>query len=255
MGVVCLWSWQTMRAQSAKTDTIRTYTTEHPLIYEDAWDLWPYVFLNENGEPDGYNIDLLKLIFKELDIPYVIKLKPTLEAQADLKNGKSDLMLRMDAEYSRENSLYSKNIVQLFTHSILAPKTMPVHIRQEKDLKNYRVIVHGGSFSHHYLMKKAWAKEVVPYDDMKSALHEVIDKNDGIILWNTMSLKWLMRKYQTDKLTLMPISCNPSRTNGSIPTAVIRVSPHGYGIWLPPSQSSLSSCCSIISCIEFGSGA
>ena len=125
MGVVCLWSWQTMRAQSAKTDTIRTYTTEHPLIYEDAWDLWPYVFLNENGEPDGYNIDLLKLIFKELDIPYVIKLKPTLEAQADLKNGKSDLMLRMDAEYSRENSLYSKNIVQLFTHSILAPKTMP----------------------------------------------------------------------------------------------------------------------------------
>lgn len=205
MGVVCLWSWQTMVAQTTLTDTTRTYTTAHPLIYEDAWDLWPYVFLNENGEPDGYNIDLLKLIFKELDIPYVIKLKPTLEAQADLKNGKSDLMLRMDAEYSRENSLYSKNIVQLFTHSILAPKNKPVHIRQEKDLKNYRVIVHGGSFSHHYLMKQAWAKEVVPYDDMKSALHEVIDKNDGIILWNTMSLKWLMRKYQTDKLTLMPI--------------------------------------------------
>ena len=206
MGVVCLWSWQTTVAQTTLTDTTRTYTTAHPLIYEDAWDLWPYVFLNENGEPDGYNIDLLKLIFKELDIPYVIKLKPTLEAQADLKNGKSDLMLRMDAEYSRENSLYSKNIVQLFTHSILAPKNKPVHIRQEKDLKNYRVIVHGGSFSHHYLMKQAWAKEVVPYDDMKSALHEVIDKNDGIILWNTMSLKWLMRKYQTDKLTLMPIS-------------------------------------------------
>lgn len=205
MGVVCLWSWQTTVAQTTLTDTTRTYTTAHPLIYEDAWDLWPYVFLNENGEPDGYNIDLLKLIFKELDIPYVIKLKPTLEAQADLKNGKSDLMLRMDAEYSRENSLYSKNIVQLFTHSILAPKNKPVHIRQEKDLKNYRVIVHGGSFSHHYLMKQAWAKEVVPYDDMKSALHKVIDKNDGIILWNTMSLKWLMRKYQTDKLTLMPI--------------------------------------------------
>ena len=167
MGVVCLWSWQTTVAQTTLTDTTRTYTTAHPLIYEDAWDLWPYVFLNENGEPDGYNIDLLKLIFKELDIPYVIKLKPTLEAQADLKNGKSDLMLRMDAEYSRENSLYSKNIVQLFTHSILAPKNKPVHIRQEKDLKNYRVIVHGGSFSHHYLMKQAWAKEVVPYDDMK----------------------------------------------------------------------------------------
>ena len=58
----CLWTCQTGMAQ---TDSTRTYTTAHPLIYEDAWDLWPYVFLNENGEPDGYNIDLLKLIFKE----------------------------------------------------------------------------------------------------------------------------------------------------------------------------------------------
>ena len=205
MAFACLWSWQTVTAQTGQSDTTRIYTTERPLIYEDAWDLWPYVFLNENGEPDGYNIDLLKQIFKELDIPYVIKLKPTLEAQADLKNGKSDLMLRMDADYSRENSLYSKNIVQLFTHSILVPKSMPVHIRQEKDLKNYRVIVHGGSFSHHYLKKQGWAKEIVPYDDMKSAIQDVMDKNDGIILWNTMSLKWLMRKYQTDQLTLMPI--------------------------------------------------
>ena len=41
-------------AQTA--DTTRVFTEEHPLVYEDAWDLWPYVFLNENGEPDGYNI-------------------------------------------------------------------------------------------------------------------------------------------------------------------------------------------------------
>ena len=40
---------------SAQTkDSIRTYTEEHPLVYEDAWDLWPYVFLNEEGEPAGY---------------------------------------------------------------------------------------------------------------------------------------------------------------------------------------------------------
>ena len=59
-------------AVSAQTaDTTRVFTEEHPLIYEDAWDLWPYVFLNENGEPDGYNIDLLRMIFKRLDIPYI----------------------------------------------------------------------------------------------------------------------------------------------------------------------------------------
>ena len=116
------------------TDSIKVFSEEHPLVYEDAWDLWPYVFLNENGEPDGYNIDLLRIIFKRLNIPYIVKLKPTLEAQADLKSGKSDLMLRMDASFSRGNSLYSKTIVQLFTHSVVSPLSMNVTLRTGKDL-------------------------------------------------------------------------------------------------------------------------
>jgi PAS domain S-box-containing protein len=189
----------------AQTDSVRVFTTEHPLIYEDAWDLWPYVFLNENGEPDGYNIDLLKLIFKELDIPYVIKLMPTLEAQADLKSGKSDLMLRMDAEFSRGNSSYGKSIIQLFTHSVVMPKDHLVNIETGKDLSRYTVIVHDGAFSHHLLKNKGWAKEIIAYDDMKEAIQHVSSADEGIIVWNTMSLRWLMRKFHTDNLTIQPI--------------------------------------------------
>ena len=189
----------------AQTDSTRVFTTERPLIYEDAWDLWPYVFLNENGEPDGYNIDLLKLIFKELDIPYVIKLMPTLDAQADLKSGKSDLMLRMDADFSRGNSSYGKSIVQLFTHSVVMPKDRIVKVETGKSLSRYTVIVHEGSFSHHLIRNKGWAKEIKAYDDMKEAIQHVSSANDGLIVWNTMSLRWLMRKFHTDNLTISPI--------------------------------------------------
>ena len=195
-------SFTTIQAQP---DSTRTFTTERPLIYEDAWDLWPYVFLNENGEPDGYNIDLLKIIFKDLDIPYVIKLKPTLDAQADLKSGKSDLMLRMDADFSRGNSSYGRSIVQLFTHSVVMPKERFVKIESGKGLSRYTVIVHEGSFSHHLIKDKGWAKDIKAYDDMKEAIQHVSTTNEGIIVWNTMSLKWLMRKFHTDNLTIVPI--------------------------------------------------
>jgi len=186
-------------------DSLKVFTEGHPLVYEDAWDLWPYVFLNENGEPDGYNIDLLKMIFKRLDIPYIIKLKPTLEAQADLKSGKSDLMLRMDASFSRGNSLYSKTIVQLFTHSVVSPQSMNVVLRTGKDLKGHKVIVHEGSFSHHMIMDEGWSKDIKPYDDMKEAIQKLRTDEQGVIIWNTMSLKWLMRKYKTDNLVINPI--------------------------------------------------
>ena len=186
-------------------DSTKVFNTEHPLIYEDAWDLWPYVFLNENGEPDGYNIDLLKLIFKELDIPFIVKLMPTLDAQRDLKSGKSDLMLRMDADFSRGNSSYGKSIVQLFTHSAVMPKDKIVSLESGRSLARYSVIVHEGSFSHHLINNNNWAKEIIAYDDMKEAIQKVSSDDEGIIIWNTMSLKWLMRKYHTDNLTIQPI--------------------------------------------------
>lgn len=201
--VACHLSLGITHAQQNK-DSIVVYNDKRPLIYEDAWDLWPYVFLNENGEPDGYNIDLLKMIFKELDIPYEIRLRPTLEAQKDLKEHKSDLMLRMDADFARHNSSYGRTIVQIFTHSLVKPKGQAVNARNGKELSRYPVIVHNKSFSHYKLMENGWAKEIIPYDDMKEAIQNVSTENNGIILWNSMSLKWLMTKYHTDNLEIIP---------------------------------------------------
>ena len=89
-------------------DSTRVFTEEHPLVYEDAWDLWPYSFLNENGDAVGYNIDLLRMLCKELDIPYVVKLKPTQDALNDLKDGHADLMCGMDANFHNEYGQYGK---------------------------------------------------------------------------------------------------------------------------------------------------
>ena len=144
------------------------------------------------------------MIFKELDIPYEIRLRPTLEAQKDLKDHKSDLMLRMDADFARHNSSYGRTIVQIFTHSLVKPKGQAVNARNGKELSRYPVIVHDKSFSHYKLMENGWAKEIIPYDDMKEAIQNVSTENNGIILWNSMSLKWLMTKYHTDNLEIIP---------------------------------------------------
>lgn len=85
------------------------------MVYEDSWDLWPYSFLNDKGQPDGFNIDLINMMMKELDIPYIIKLKPQQEAFQDLKAGKSDLTLGLAVGFHDE--LYSK----LYTADKLTP--------------------------------------------------------------------------------------------------------------------------------------
>ena len=143
-----------LAATFAQSDSTRVFTDKSPLIYEDVWDLWPYSFLNDNGEPDGFNVDLIRLIMKELDIPYVIKLKPSSEAFRDLKNGKSDLMLALAVGFHDEFGLYSKNAVTLFTQSVVTPKSKSVEIKAFRDLgkPGLKVIVNDSSLCHHLMI-------------------------------------------------------------------------------------------------------
>ena len=195
-----------MPAFSAR-DSIRTaYTEGHPLVYEDAWDLWPYCFLNDTGEPVGYNIDLLKLICKELDIPYIIKLKPTQDALNDLKAGRADLMCGMDAHFHNDYARYGNSVIQIFTHSVVYRKDEPLFVTNAKDLAKHRVIVHTGSLSHHYMIDHGWGRNAIGYNDMQEAVQYVHSHKGSQIVWNTVSLKWLLHKLNYDDLELAPVN-------------------------------------------------
>ena len=190
----------------AQSDTTRIFSVNNPLIYEDVWDLWPYSFLNDNGDPDGFNVDLIRLLMKELDIPYEIRLKPSSEAFRDLKEGKSDLMLGLAVGFHDEFGKYAKNTVTLFTQSVVTPKNKEVVIKRFRDLSNHQVIVCDSSLVYHLMLEYGWGENTVPVEDMSEAIQEVSAKGEGQIVWNTLSLKWLMNRYHIDDLELTPVN-------------------------------------------------
>lgn len=200
--VLCMLTLTEGRAQTYALDSLQ-FTEEHPLVYEDAWDLWPYVYL-EDGEPTGYNVELMKMIFEELGIPYVIKLKDTKDALEDLRAGKSNVMLGMKAFFHDDYAQYGRSVIALFTHSVVYKKGEVQPIKQIGDLANYRVVVHTGSFSHHMMQQQGWGQNAIPYNDMKSAILKAKIEECEPILWNTISLKWLIRQFHADNLTLAP---------------------------------------------------
>lgn len=187
-------------------EVTREFTEEHPLVYEDSWDLWPYAYLNDNGDPVGYNIDLLKLIFKRLGIPYQIKLRPTSLALNDLKAGRADVMCGMDAHFHNDYAQYGKSVIQIFTHSVLHRKSEPVTVKNVEDLAHQKVLVHDGSFSHHLMIRHGWGNNAVPYNDMQQAVHLLHNEPGHQIVWNTLSLKFLIRKFRYEELELTPVN-------------------------------------------------
>ena len=197
-----------VQATATTTDSLRVYTEENPLVYEDVWDLWPYSFLNDNGEPDGYNVDLVKLMMAELNIPYVIKMKQSEEAFNDLKTGKSDLMLGLAVGFHDEYGLYSKNAVTLFTQSVLTPKNKPVQIKTFRDLgkPGMKVIVNYSSMCYHLMIDYGWEKNAIPERDIREVIQRMSAREEGQMVWNTLTLKWLMHRYLIDNLELTPVN-------------------------------------------------
>ena len=147
---------------SAQTDGERIYTEENPLVYEDCRDLWPYAFLNEEGKPEGYNIALVDRLMSELNIPYVIKLKPRLETFRDLKEGKADLTLGLAAGFHDEYGRYGRQAITLFTQSVATAKGKPVEIKSFRDLgkPGIKVIVNDSSLCHHLMLDYGWEDHV-----------------------------------------------------------------------------------------------
>ena len=198
----------TATAASAQGDSLRTFTEERPLVYEDAWDLWPYAFLNDKGEPDGYNIDLIGLLMNELGIPYTIKLKPAQESFEDLKAGRSDLTLALSVGFHDEYGLYGENAITLFTQSVATPKGKPVMIKNFHDLgkEGVSVVVNENSLCYNLMKDYGWERNAVPTTDLRDAVKRVSTSEEGQIVWNTLSLKWLISRYHIENLQLTPVN-------------------------------------------------
>ena len=197
-----------LTTMAAKSDSTRVYTEQNPLVYEDAWDLWPYAFFNDNGEPDGFNIDLIRLIMKELNIPYIIRLRPQQQAFEDLRDRKSDLMLGLAVGFHDQYGLYGNNAITLFTQSVAAPKGKPTDIKTFRDLgkEGIKVIVNPNSMSYHLMIDYGWEENAIPSSDLREVIQQGSAHEDGQIVWNTLSLKWLMNRYHIDNLQLTPVN-------------------------------------------------
>lgn len=181
------------------------YSTSCPLVYEDANDLWPYAFTNEAGEDMGFNVDLVRMVLDRLNIPYIIKLKPRREVLEDLRDGRADLSLGLEANYHNPYAKFGKSTLVIFTHSVVWSKDKPQTIFSEDDLADNEVYVHRGSFSHHLMNLKGWGNKAIGYENMKDVVLKVSQSGEGQVLWNTMSLKWILRNFHLDNLQIAPV--------------------------------------------------
>ena len=75
----------------------------------------PYEFENENGEPVGINVDVMKVVMEELGLSYSFAMKEPAEARSTFENGKADLILSDRRSFQTNSHFISENVIN-FKH-------------------------------------------------------------------------------------------------------------------------------------------
>lgn len=108
-----------MASTMAKPDSI-PYNKERPLRIVSDWNFAPYEYTNDRGEPEGYNISILKAILHRLNIPYVFVQRKLDHAVSMFNAGEADLMI--EPVYSRSKP----DGKRFYSRKILAPYKVKV---------------------------------------------------------------------------------------------------------------------------------
>lgn len=159
----------------------------------------PHEFLNDNGEPDGYNVEMTKAIAKVMGLKVKIVLGPWDELRDKLKDGKIDIIQGILKSPDREKYLDFSAPYAIVSQSIFARKGGRRNI-SVADLPGKEVIVQHNGFMEEYLRNVSPDTTFIPTDTHVDALRLLATgKHDFAVVAVPLGI-YLQRKYQLSNI-------------------------------------------------------
>lgn len=159
------------------------------LIIEGDKSFPPFEYLNEKGEPTGFNVELIQVIMKRLGITnYRIILKHWYEVLEDYNSGKVSLIMGMNYSESRARIYkFGASHGNIFQNVVYRRGTNP--IKNISQLKNKDIIVEKQSLAHEILLENGFANHIYPTADPVEGLKSVAEgKFDAMVCNHEMGV-------------------------------------------------------------------
>ena len=129
----------------------------------------PYEFINQEGQPDGYNTELTRAIAEVMGIDIEIELGTWDQVRRKLERGELDVLQGMVHSPERSRLYDFSPPHAIINQSIFARKGEP-RISQLSSLKGRSVIVQEGGIMHDYLLQQDVGAHLVLVETHASAL-------------------------------------------------------------------------------------
>jgi len=176
-----------------------------PIIIGTELDYPPYSFLNEKGEPTGFNVELTRAIAEVMEMGIEIKIGPWGEIREALETGKIDAISGMYYSEERDKLVDFSPPCVIVSHVIFARPDSPA-IESEDDLHGKEIIVVQGDIMHDYVLKNDISQNPVLVNTQAEALRLLASgQNDYILTAKLPGLYWVKKLKLTNLVTVGPL--------------------------------------------------
>lgn len=184
-------------------------TLNRTITVKGDWHYPPYEFINDQGEPDGFNVELFRELAKELHLNYHLELEPWDQVRPQLENKEIDVITGMMISEER-----AKKVLFGIPHSIVTPGLFTrknENINSIDGLMGKQIIVQSGDRMHDYLIENKITNDIIAVQSQMEALQILNEgKYDAALIGNYQG-SFLIKKMKLKNLTVKTIDIDPQK--------------------------------------------
>ncbi|NJD39410.1 MAG: transporter substrate-binding domain-containing protein [Geobacter sp.] len=170
-----------------------------PIIVGGDKDYPPYEYLDANGKPAGYNVDLTRAIAEVMGLQVVFRLGGWSEQLQDLKTGRIDLLQGISWSEQRAAQIDFVPPHTVVNHAIFARRESPV-VSSLAELKGKKVTLHRDGIMHEQLLRQGYGPDLVPTPTPADALRLLASGECEYAVVAMVPGMYIIREYKLSNL-------------------------------------------------------
>ncbi|MFW6207556.1 MAG: transporter substrate-binding domain-containing protein [Spirochaetota bacterium] len=134
-------------------------SSSETILVRGDWSYPPFEFINEQGKPDGFNIEIIRRISELMNLDLQISLGPWETVRQQLERGEIDVLAGMYRTDEREKLIDFTIPHFISSYGVFVPKNSGIDSLD--DIRDSRILVQEQDVGHDYLVEQGIGKEIV----------------------------------------------------------------------------------------------
>ena len=178
------------------------YSKEKPLIIVSDWDFQPFEFLNSEGKPSGYNIEVLDLILNKLDIPHKFVMQEWYLATEMFEKHEADLIHALYTYYKDDPFIPTKKYVNYYNLKAARRLDTPPLVTIRNLTANDTLILKNNDYAALRVKEIEDAPFTYEYHSPKDGLTGIRSGRYKYYIWGEVPLNSKIKELNLDSITL-----------------------------------------------------